>query len=73
MHRLLAPYETGRPPYAAVSDFEGPYAAMPPEAGPVPRYGPMLLPPQEVYAVSARTGFRRSEFRSSAASSTRLP
>jgi len=40
--------KTGRTPYAAVSDFERPYAAMP-QMAPVPRYGPMLLPPQEVY------------------------
>jgi hypothetical protein len=54
--QVLAPYQSGRTPYAAVSDFEGPYAAMP-EAGPVPRYGPMLLPPQEVYAVLRDNGF----------------
>jgi hypothetical protein len=54
--QVLAPYQTGRTPYAAVSDFEGPYAAMP-EAGPVPRYGPMLLPPQEVYTVVRDNGF----------------
>ena len=54
--QVLAPYQTGRTPYAAVSDFESPYAAMP-EAGPVPRYGPMLLPPQEVYAVVRDNGF----------------
>src|SRR3984957_12574031 len=52
--QALAPYQTGRTPYAAVSDFESPYAAMP-EAG--PRYGPMLLPPQEVYAVVRDNGF----------------
>jgi len=45
-------------PYAAVSDFEGPYAAMPvPREIPVPGYGPMLLPPQEVYAIVRENGF----------------
>jgi hypothetical protein len=54
--QVLAPYETGR--YAVVSDVEGPYAAMPPDA-PVPRYGygPTLLPPQEVYTVVRDSGF----------------
>ena len=42
--QVLAPYETGRRPYFAVSDVAGPYAGIPPEA-PVARYGPMLLPP----------------------------
>lgn len=51
----LAPY--GAPRYAVVSDFQGPYAAMP-EAGPVGRdYGPSLLPPQEVYSVLRDNGF----------------
>jgi len=54
--QVLAPYQTGRTPYAAVSDFDSPYAAMP-EPGPVPRYGPMLLPPQEVYAIVRDSGF----------------
>jgi hypothetical protein len=45
-------------PYAAVSDFEGPYAAMPvPREIPVPGYGPMLLPPHEVYAIVRENGF----------------
>jgi hypothetical protein len=60
----LAPYEIGRSPYSAVSDVEGPYGAMPPEA-PAPRYavpgprygGPMLLPPQEVYTIVRESGF----------------
>jgi hypothetical protein len=44
-------------PYSAVSDFDGPYAAMPREA-PGPRYGaPMLLPPQEVYTIVRESGF----------------
>ena len=56
--QVLLPYQIGRPGYAAVSDFEGPYAAMPPDA-PVPRYGygPTLLPPQEVYTVLRENGF----------------
>jgi hypothetical protein len=56
--QVLGPYEIGRSPYAAVSDIEGPYAAMPPDA-PVPRYGygPRLLPPQEVYTVLRDSGF----------------
>ena len=56
--QVLAPYQTGRPGYGVVSDFEGPYAAMPPDA-PVPRYGygPTLLPPQEVYTVLRDGGF----------------
>ena len=41
-----------------VSDFGGPYAAMPPEA-PMPGYGsgPTLLPPREVYTVVRENGF----------------
>jgi hypothetical protein len=47
-----------RAPYAAVSDFDGPYAAMPPEAA-APRYdyGPSLLPATEVYTVLRENGF----------------
>ena len=56
--QVLAPYQIGRPGY--VSDFQGPYAAMPPDAA-VPRYGygegPTLLPPQEVYTVLRDGGF----------------
>jgi hypothetical protein len=54
--QVLAPYETGRPRYSAVSDVEGRYAGMLPEA-PVARYGPMLLPPQEVYTIVRESGF----------------
>ena len=54
--QVLAPRDAGRPPVAAVSDIEGPYAGMPPDA-PVPRYGPSLLPPQEVYTVVRENGF----------------
>jgi hypothetical protein len=54
----LAPNQTAGAGYRAVSDFEGPYAGIPPEA-PVPRYygGPMLLPPLEVYTVVRENGF----------------
>jgi hypothetical protein len=57
--QLLAPYEIGNPSYLAVSDVEGPYAAMPLEV-PVPpaaRYGPTLLPAMEVYTVLRDSGF----------------
>jgi hypothetical protein len=55
--QVLAPYQMGRPAY--VSDVDGPYAAMPPEAPLPPRYGygPSLLPPQEVYTVVRDGGF----------------
>ena len=39
-----------------VSDFEGPYAAVPPDV-PAPRPGPMLLPAPEVYTVVREAGF----------------
>jgi hypothetical protein len=44
--------------HKAVSDLDGPYAAMPPEA-PMPGYGygPTLLPPREVYTVVRENGF----------------
>jgi hypothetical protein len=54
--QVLGQYETGRSPYAVVSDFEGPYAATPPEV-PGPPYGPALLPPIEVYAILRENGF----------------
>jgi hypothetical protein len=56
--QLRAPSETANPAYSAVSDFGGPYAAMPPEA-PAGRYGygPTLLPPMEVYTVVRENGF----------------
>lgn len=41
-----------------VSDFEGPYAAMPPAPpAPAPRPGPILLPAPEVYTVVREAGF----------------
>jgi hypothetical protein len=52
----LAPTAIGGPRYAVVSDFDGPYAAMPP-AGPSERYGPRLLPTPEVYTVLRENGF----------------
>jgi hypothetical protein len=54
--QVLVPYEISGPSYAAVSDIEGPYAAMPPEAPPPP-HGPTLLPPREVYTVVRGSGF----------------
>ncbi len=55
--QVVVPYPNGRP--AVVSDFDGPYAAMPPDARVPPRYGygPILLPPQEVYTVVHDGGF----------------
>jgi hypothetical protein len=65
--QVVAPHGIGRSPYQAVSDVDGPYAAMPQEAPgprypepryPEPRYGgPMLLPPQEVYRIVRESGF----------------
>ena len=54
--QMWAPNDAGRPPYATVSDIDGPYAAMRPEEAP-PRYGPMLLPAREVYTVVRENGF----------------
>jgi hypothetical protein len=58
--QLLAPNHVGNPSIVTVSDFDGPYAAMPPEV-PAPRYGPAyeprLLPPIEVYTVLRENGF----------------
>jgi len=54
--QVSAPPHSGGPPYTAVSDFDGPYAAMP-EPELVPRYGPTLLPPREVYTVVRENGF----------------
>ena len=51
-----APREAAGSPYKQVSDFEGPYAAMPPDVA-APRPGPMLLPAQEVYTVVREAGF----------------
>ena len=54
--QMLAPYDAGRSPYAAASDIDGPYAAMPPDEA-APRSGPMLLPAREVYTVVRESGF----------------
>jgi hypothetical protein len=54
---MLAPTEVGGPAIVKVSDFGGPYAALPPEGPMLPRYEGALLPPQEVYAVLRETGF----------------
>jgi len=53
--QMLAPNEASRPLYSAVSDFDGPYAAMPPQAPGY--YGPRLLPAPEVYTVLRDNGF----------------
>jgi hypothetical protein len=45
-------------PYTPVSDFGGPYAAMPDTPGaPYGNNGPRLLPPEEVYTVVRENGF----------------
>ena len=54
--QVLVPYGIARSPYAAASDIGGSYAAMPRDA-PVRRYGPTLLPPEEVYTVVRDSGF----------------
>ncbi|VIO68507.1 hypothetical protein CI1B_21270 [Bradyrhizobium ivorense] len=56
--QLLTPGRIGSSPYIAVSDMDGPYAAMP-EVPPPPRYGrlPSLLPPVEVYTVLRENGY----------------
>jgi len=54
--QMLAPYQIDGPRYSAASDFDGPYAEMPPEVA-APRYGPMLLPAPEVYTVVRENGF----------------
>jgi hypothetical protein len=56
--QMPAPTDVGRAHYQATSDVQGPnpYAGMPAEA-PATRYGPALLPPQEVYAVLRESGF----------------
>jgi hypothetical protein len=58
--QAVAPNDAGRPSYRSVSDFDGPYAAMPPAPPPAYNYGGYdqpLMPPQEVYAVLRDNGF----------------
>jgi hypothetical protein len=54
--QVFAPRGTGSAGYAAVSDVDGPYAAVP-EGAPVRGYGPTLLPAPEVYTVLRENGF----------------
>jgi hypothetical protein len=56
--QLATPGRIGSPSFIAVSDMDGPYAAMP-EVPPPPRYGrvPSLLPPVEVYTVLRENGY----------------
>ena len=54
--QVLTPRGAGSAGYAAVSDVDGPYAAVP-EGAPVPGYGPTLLPAPEVYTVLRENGF----------------
>ena len=54
--QALAPTGIDGPTYAGVSDVEGPHAAMPPDM-PARRYGPTLLPLEEVYTVVRDSGF----------------
>jgi hypothetical protein len=57
--QISAPYDA-RPLYSSVSDFDGPYAAMPREAPGYEApgyYGPRLLPAPEVYTVLRDNGF----------------
>jgi hypothetical protein len=56
--QVPGPYENGRPPYAAASDFGAPYAMAPrPVPGPHYGYSPGLLPSTEVYSVLRDNGF----------------
>lgn len=65
--QVLPPYDIGSPGVVVASDFDGPYAAMPPEMplpprfeGPrygAPRYAPSLLPSVEVYTVLRENGY----------------
>jgi len=57
----LPPATIGAGSYRQVSDFRGPYAAMPPESRLAPGFAddatPGLLPPREVYAVLRDNGY----------------
>ncbi len=54
--QVPAPYGIRAPSYLGVSDVEGPYSALPGDT-PASGYGPMLLPPREVYTVVRDSGF----------------
>jgi hypothetical protein len=54
--QVLVPYRIGAAPTVVISDVDGPYAAIPPEMA-VPRYGPPVLPPREIYAIVRENGF----------------
>jgi hypothetical protein len=54
--QVSAPRGAGSAGYTAVSDVDGPYAAVT-EGAPVPGYGPTLLPAPEVYTVLRENGF----------------
>ena len=54
--QVLVPHRAGSSGYTAVSDVDGPYAAVP-EGVPAPGYGPTLLPAPEVYTVLRENGF----------------
>ena len=64
--QVPAPYRLGAPSMVTVSDFGGPYAALPPDAP--PHYGPSryapppyalaVLPPREIFAIAREMGFQ---------------
>ena len=54
--QVLLPLRISSALIETVSDFGGPYAAIPPEMPP-PRYAPMVLPPQEIHAIARENGF----------------
>ncbi|HEY8334610.1 MAG TPA: hypothetical protein VIQ05_12525, partial [Tardiphaga sp.] len=55
--QVLLPLRISSALIETVSDFGGPYAAIPPEMPPPPRYAPMVLPPQEIHAIARENGF----------------
>lgn len=55
--QVLAPYRIGNGAAIMVSDFRGPYAAMPPEMGP-PGYAVEILPPREIFQIVREMGFQ---------------
>jgi hypothetical protein len=56
--QVLVPYRVGAGATVLVSDFREPYAAMPPEMAPPPRYGMEILPPREVFRIVREMGFQ---------------